>query len=322
MSILVRKSGILSTIQDLGRTGYRRFGVNPGGAMDKCAVRLINILLGNDEDCSVIEMHYPAAEVVFERPTIFAIGGADFSPVLNGNRIANWTRYDASEGDVLAFPDKHAGNRAYLSVRGGFSVEPWIGSSSTNLLAGIGGLEGRRLRSGDCVRHSDTIEPISRGAAARLAGSCLPAYSSFPTIGITVGPEHDFLTRDSQNLLLTESFQITPNSNRMGFRLKGPTVDRIADKEMLSSGVTFGTIQLLPDGQLIVLMADHQTTGGYPRIATVVSTDLPVLAQLGPGDQLKFELISVEKAEEKALEFEKELGFLRTGLRAKFPGRL
>src|SRR5258708_5147520 len=144
MSILIEKAGLLATVQDLGRTGYRRFGINPNGVMDTAAARLINILLGNDEGEAVLEMHFPAPKIVFETDTVFALGGGDFAPKLDGDHIENWQCCFAEKGSSLVFSEKLLGNRAYLAVRGGFRLEDWLGSSSTNLMAEIGGIDGRK----------------------------------------------------------------------------------------------------------------------------------------------------------------------------------
>ena len=318
MSVIIQKAGILSTIQDLGRFGYQRFGINPNGAMDRTAVRLLNTLLGNDQNCAVVEVHFPAGEFLFDEAAVFAVGGADFRPRLSGVEIPNWTSHLARSGDVLAFADKTCGNRAYLAVAGGFEIPKWLGSSSTNLTAEIGGHEGRRLQNGDLLQCDS--RKIASGN--RLGPSLIPPYCSSPEIRVTPGPEYDVLTGGSVEALFSGSFAISPDSNRMGFRLAGPLLFRLTESEMLSSGTAFGTVQLLPNGQLVVLMADHQTTGGYPRIANVVEMDLPLLAQLGPGDKVAFSMIEHSEAERVLLGFERELAFLRSGLRLRSAEKL
>ena len=317
MSLLAKKVGILTTIQDLGRRGYRRFGVNPNGAMDPAATRILNTLLGNDSNAAVLEFHFPAGEFEFEMPVCFALGGGDFAPELDSTTILNWRVYEAGKGAMLKFPKKVAGNRVYLAVAGGFAVDQWLGSSSTSLVASMGGFEGRRVRSGDRIKFSGGDRLNSSSAGLRLGESFLPQYSGTPKVRITAGPEFDLLTGNSQQSFQTDVFRISPDSNRMGFRLTGPPLRTLSTNEILSSGTTFGTIQLLSDGQLIVLMADHQTTGGYPRIGTVAAVDLSLIAQLGPGNGVSFELIEIEKAENLMLEFEKSLAFLRTGFRVR-----
>jgi antagonist of KipI len=320
MSLLVTKDGLLTTVQDLGRYGYRSYGVNPAGAMDRTATRLLNLLLENDENAPVLEMHFPAGEFLFEQATSFAVGGAEFAADLSGEPIANWTKSNADAGDLLTFPHKIFGNRAYLAVKGGFEVPLWLQSASTSLVTATGGFEGRRLRIGDQIH----FRPASNPADVRdikVGTSLLPDYTRAPKLKVTTGPEFEMLTGLSQQLLLSNEFSISANSDRMGFRLEGAPLYRLSDSELLSSGTTFGTIQLLPDGQMIVLMADHQTTGGYPRIATIASVDLPLIAQLGPSDKVSFELIDNIDAERFAVSFERDLAYFKTGIRLR-NGRL
>jgi antagonist of KipI len=322
MSIIIRKEGMLSTIQDRGRFGYRRFGINPNGAMDAAAVRLINTLLDNAEDRPVIEMHFPAGVIEFERDCAFALGGADFAAELNDKRIPVWKVCSAVGGDVLSFRKKVSGNRTYLSVKGGFLVDNWLGSASTNLRALVGGFHGRRLRTGDKVGFADENSGEISFLNSAIGQSLVSSLSNPSIIRVTAGPEFDALTALSQRSLFDGRFRIQPNSDRMGFRLSGKPLFRLSEEELLSSGVTFGTVQLLPDGQLIILMADHQTTGGYPRILNVSTVDLSVLGQLAAGDEISFKLISLKESEELCLSFERNLALLRVGLRARMQGIL
>lgn len=311
MSLLVRKPGILTTVQDLGRTGSRSLGINPNGVMDTAATRLINTILVNKEDEAVLEMHFPAGEFEFETDCSFAVGGADFGAQLNGVDVQNWGSANAAKGDILKFVKPNSGNRCYVSVSGGFAIDEWLGSKSTSLAARAGGFHGRRLESGD---HLEFAAP--RITAPRKIGpSLIPHYSRFPTVRITASAEFGLLTAISERALLSGGFTLTKDSNRMGFRLLGEPLHLLHKKEMVSAAVTFGTIQLLPDGQMIVLMADHQTSGGYPRIANVISTDLPIVAQLGPGDTVGFHLVSIDDAERLAKRFEEELCLLELGVR-------
>lgn len=279
--------------------------------MDRTAARLINTLLGNDENEAVLEMHFPAAEIEFGVDCTFAIGGADFSATLNETQIRNWSSFTASKGDVLRFTKPTSGSRAYLAVSGGFAIDKWLGSCSTNRVASVGGYNGRKLQQDDRLelRDPQTIKPHT------IAPSVIPKYSRFPTVRVVESGEFGLLTAISERAFLNDGFKVTKDSNRMGFRLSGPPLHLLHKKEMVSAAVTFGTIQLLPDGQLIVLMADHQTAGGYPRIANVISTDLPLLAQLGPNDGVSFHLVSIEEAEQLAAAFDRDLCRLRTGIR-------
>lgn len=311
MSLLIRKPGILTTVQDLGRTGSRSLGINPNGVMDRTAARLINTLLGNDENEAVLEMHFPAAEIEFESECSFAIGGADLAAELNGTAIRDWTSFTSNEGDILRFTKPVGGTRAYLAVKNGFALDRWLGSRSTNLVAGVGGYDGRKLQAGDRLELRDPriTKPHT------IAASIIPKYSRFPTVRVIPSGEFELFTAVSERSFLNEGFTVTKDSNRMGYRLSGPPLHLLHKKEMVSAAVTFGTIQVLPDGQLIVLMADHQTAGGYPRIANVISADLPLLAQLGPTDGVSFHLVSIDEAERISAAFERDLCRLQTGIR-------
>lgn len=314
MSILIKNGGIFSTIQDLGRSGFRRLGINPGGVMDTTATRLINILVGNDESEGVLEMHFPAAGILFEEPAMFAIGGADLSAQLDGKPVENWRRIFAGKNSVLTFKEKIKGSRAYLSVQGGFRIADWLGSTSTNIVAKLGGFEGRALRKGDRLFLN------SRGLPEafyhnRIAPSLLPRYGRFPTVRVTAGAGFGLLNALGQETLLKENFTISPDSDRMGFRLQGKPLYLLEQIELVSSATGFGTVQLLPSGQLIVLMADAQTSGGYPRLAHVASIDLPLLAQLGANDKVAFHLITVSEAEDLVASFERDINFFKVGCR-------
>lgn len=312
MSIVFTKEPVLTTVQDLGRGGFQKLGINPNGAMDRTAARVANILVGNNESKAVLEMHFPAGEIRFEKAAVFALCGADLGAELDGEAVDNWNSRAAAEGAVLRFMSRSNGVRTYLAVGGGFDVEPWLGSVSTNLLAGVGGFEGRKLRKCDTIgfRGSENAVP-----GLRVARSLVPIYSKFPTVRAIAGPEYECLPAVSREAFIAETFKVGADSNRMGFRLSGQPLTRKPEAEMVSSAVAFGTVQLLPDGQLILLMADHQTSGGYPRIANIISVDLPLVAQLDAGDKIGFAIVSIEEAEESLFEFERDLAFLRMGVR-------
>jgi len=280
--------------------------------MDPTATRLINILLGNAESDGVLEFHFPAPEIKFESDTQFALGGADFSAQLDGQPIDNWRPVIAGKNSLLKFKDRLSGSRVYLSVKGGFSIETWLGSVSTNLAARLGGFDGRKLQTGDHIFFRSNGVTGST-ANYSISPSIIPHYSRFPTVRITPGAEYELLNGLGQETLLQENFSVTARSDHMGFRLEGKSIFLNEGMELVSSAVNFGTIQLLPDGQLIVLMADHQTSGGYPRIGHVASVDLPLLGQLGPGDKIAFHLIPLAEAEDLAVHLERHLNLLKVG---------
>lgn len=314
MSILIRKPGIRTVVRDLGRFGHMAAGINPTGAMDTLSVRVLNIMLGNSENAAVLEFSFPAPEIEFEKDVLFCIGGCCHEAILNGSPLPPWQLQKASAGHVLTFSGSCNGNFAYLAVADGFDVPEVLGSRTTNVAAQFGGFSGRLLAAGDRLAIGETDETF-HGAFSALGYSLRPQLADPVRLRITRGPEYHRLTGLSEQTLTSEEFSVGPKSDPMGFRLNGPELFSLDDTELLSSAACFGTVQLLPDGGLAVLMSDHQTTGGYPRIAVVAAVDLPMLAQLRPGRSFTFELIETRDAKRLLLERERDIRFLRTGLR-------
>ena len=318
MSILIKKSSILTTVQDLCRQGFRRFGINPNGAMDTQSTRLLNVLLGNNETEAVLEIHFPAPVIEFEENAIIALGGADFGAQIGDETVENWRPLFVEKGNVLSFEQKNFGNRAYLSVKGGFEIEKWLNSFSTNLRAEIGGFHGRNLQKNDRIAFNSRVQnpefKFHFKISNSLTSQCQPNAAK---IRVLEGAEFLMLTAVSELKFTKNEFTISQNSDRMGFRLRGEALYLLDKLELVSSAVNFGTIQLLPDGELIVLMADHQTSGGYPRIANVVSADLPRLAQFGANDKVSFQLITQNEAEKIFLHNETELNYLKFAVSQK-----
>lgn len=315
MSLRFLTDSILTTVQDLGRNNYRALGINPNGAMDAKAVRLINVLLGNDENEAVLEIHFPAPKILFQENAVVALGGANFAAQIDGEKIENWRLHQVKKGQILSFTLKEFGNRTYLNVRGGFKIDPWLGSRSTNTKAGIGGFYGRRMLKNDEIFFNAKFKIQNSKFNYSISSELVPRYSNSPKVRFIEGAEWENLTEESKKRFFTEKFFISLNSDRMGFRLRGEPLELSKKTELISSAVDFGTIQLLPDGQLIILMVDHQTTGGYPRIAHICKEDLPLVAQLGANDSMNFKMISIDEAENLAFAFEKNLNLLKTAVK-------
>jgi antagonist of KipI len=318
MAITIIKPGLLDTIQDLGRFGYSNWGINPGGVMDTYASRVANMLVGNETDEAVIEIHFPGAQILFEQNALISLTGADFTPTLNDEQLPLWRPIVVRKNTVLHFPKLQFGARCYLAVHGGFYVDKWLGSYSTNIKAEAGGFGGRKLEKGDelSFRESSIYFPglLKEGKdyqVLRWKASTGKVYKFPNEIFFIKGNEWDWLTPASQKDMLENNFIIHPFSDRMGYRLKGVDLERENKQEMISSGVNFGTIQLLPDGQLILLMADHQTAGGYPRVGHVISAHLPKLAQLRPSDCIHFSMVDICMAEELLFAMKQELNILQ-----------
>ncbi|MCX6319473.1 MAG: biotin-dependent carboxyltransferase family protein [Bacteroidetes bacterium] len=316
MFIQIIKAGILDTIQDAGRYGYQHLGINPGGAMDRYAMRIANLLTGNDPDEALIEMHFPAPVFLFHEPGLLAIAGADFSPSINGEPIPILHPVIVQKNDVLQFHRPVKGTRAYMSFRGGLELTSWLGSHSTHLKAEAGGYQGRALQKGDQLsfRQKATAALSSASATQRV----LPWWadtvfddSSDDRIAVLPGQEWNELTTDSKELFTEKPFIITKQSDRMGYRLLNDPLFCKQPMEMISSAVCFGTLQLLPEGKLILLMADHQTTGGYPRIAHVISAHHSRLAQSTAGDALHFRFTDMVEAEHLQIKQQQHLSQLQ-----------
>ncbi|MBX3265209.1 MAG: biotin-dependent carboxyltransferase family protein [Acidobacteria bacterium] len=314
MSILIRKPGIRTAVRDFGRFGHMAAGINPTGAMDTLSARVVNILLGNSDNAALLEFGFPAPEIEFEADTAFCIGGSAVDAKLNSVPVSLWKPQKASPRDILTLSPASNGNFAYLAVAGGFDVPEVLGSRTTNLAAGFGGHQGQLLAPGDRLSLRSPGQSFPNAQTA-LGYSLRPQLADPIRIRITRGPEYDRITALSEQTLTTETFSVGQNSDPMGFRLTGPRMFSLDETELLSSAATFGTVQLLPDGGLAVLMSDHQTTGGYPRIAVVAAVDLPLLSQLRPKRPFQFVLIDVSEAEMLLFEREQELRFLKTGLR-------
>ncbi|HXB44931.1 MAG TPA: biotin-dependent carboxyltransferase family protein [Puia sp.] len=317
MSLTIIKPGLLDTIQDLGRYGYSHWGINPGGAMDRYASQVANILVGNKVDQALIEIHFPGPQILINQNALIAITGADFSPMLNEQVLALWQPMVVRKNTLLQFPKLKSGSVCYIGVHGGFCIDQWLGSRSTNLKAGAGGFLGRQLKKGDELYFKENTVYFAGLLKQEHNLELLPWRAStkriyeYPhEIFIMKGREWEYLTGTSQYDFIENNFIIHPTSDRMGYQLGGIRLHMNDKFEMVSSGVHSGTIQLLPDGQLIVLMADHQTTGGYPRIGHVISSHLPKLAQLRPSESVKFRIVDISVAEELLQAQQKELHIL------------
>lgn len=322
MSLTIVKAGIFDTVQDLGRPGYGNWGINPGGVMDRYAAQLSNILVGNDPGEVVIEMHYPGPQILFDQNALLSITGADFTPVINDQPVSLWQPILVRKNTLLQFTQWKQGARCYLAIHGGLTIKKWLDSYSTNMKAGMGGWMGRRLEKGDEINFGQSsiyyagllkkerdLQPLGWKAAYAKV------YDQPNEILFMPGPEWDQLHNISKNDIEHEAFSIHSLSDRMGYFLKGIPITSTVKSEMLSAGVSFGTIQLLPNGQLVILMADHQTTGGYPRLGNIVSAHLPKLAQLRPGDEVKFTRTDISTAEKLLYSHQQELNIIQRACR-------
>jgi antagonist of KipI len=292
-ALSVEAPGLLTTVQDLGRLGAVASGVTPGGAMDRFAHSAANLLAGNDPGAATLECTLIGPQLVAQRSCLVAITGADLDPQVNGKPVAMWTGIFLGRGDRLTFGARRSGARAYVAVGGGLAADRWLGSQSTYLLAARGGMHGRALMAGDVVARAGGRDAPAV-AGRHLARHLRPDYPDH-TLRVIAGPHIGRIGREGRDALFASVFTVSHQADRMGYRLEGPRLDS-SGEELLSFGLTAGVVQLPAGGNPILLMADHQTAGGYPVIATVVGASLPIAAQLAPGDEVRFSEVSVAEA--------------------------
>jgi biotin-dependent carboxylase-like uncharacterized protein len=303
----VIEPGILTTIQDLGRYGFSQFGVPPSGALDSFSFRAGNLLVGNLEEEACLETALMGLKLMALKEVVISITGGDLCPTLNGEPLTMWRTHLLVEGDVIHFKKVRAGCRAYLAVAGGFVVPRIMGSSSTYLSGRFGGLEGRKLKRGDILYSLDISCSLNK------LGLRFPIdWVSFPekkvSLRVIPGPQDDHFTEEGFQTFCSSPYHVTPQCDRMGIRLEGPRIERRPDVEesIISEGLVAGAIQVPGDGNPIIILTEL-VTGGYTKIATIISTDLPRVAQLKPGDQVRFLPISIERAHDLLREQEERL---------------
>ena len=289
----VVKPGLFTTIQDLGRPNAIASGVPPGGAMDRFAIRAANLLVGNEEGGAALECTLSGPQLVALHSCLVAISGGDFDPQVNGEAAPMWTGIFLSAGDELTFAGRRSGARAYIAVGGGVAGDRWLGSVSTYMLAERGGMHGRLLAGGDVIAVAG--EPSTPAVSGRRLGENLrPDYTDHK-LGAIAGPHIKRLDAAGRKTLFGSVFKVSRDADRMGYRLEGPGLDASGD-ELLSFGLVAGAVQIPRSGQPILLMADHQTAGGYPVVATVTSASMPVAAQMLPGDEVSFAEVTIDGA--------------------------
>lgn len=308
MTIRIVLGGPSTTVQDLGRRAQRD-GVPESGAMDSYAARLANLLVGNKEDCAVLETTLAGPVLVFQRSATVALGGGDFGASIDGEPLAPWHAVPVRTGATLNLGNAQRGCRACVAIAGGIDVPMVLGSRSTFLPGRFGGFDGRVLRAGDVLALGEPAGHIGRRA---LAPALRPVHE--PTIRLIAGEHLESLDDRSREALFGDGLRISARSDRMGYRLEGAALRLRAPVEIISTAVTMGTVQVTPSGESILLMADHQTTGGYPMVGHVATVDLGAVAQLRPGDAIRFIEVSLDDAQRLYLEREHSLDVLRRAL--------
>lgn len=334
MRITVQKPGLLTTVQDLGRYGYQRQGVVVSGAMDKAALRIANLLVGNLERAAALEVTQIGPALHFEQDTLITLGGAELSATIQEQPVRLWRPVLVKAGSSLHFGKPVQGSRTYVAVAGGIDVPELMGSRSTYLRAGIGGFQGRALQTSDAIPLGEPgetallllsellLQAKKETAFTEAAWSpdpeLLPVYQEHPELRVMRGPEFNLFSENSREYIWSEKFKVTPHSDRMGCTLQGQMLALEQPHELLSAAVYFGTVQVPPQGNPIILQADCQTTGGYPRIAQVITADLPQLAQVQTGKTIRFKEVSLEEAQQAFLLQEQQIRAIKQAIHMKF----
>ncbi len=315
--IQVISPGVLSLVQDVGRRGFQRFGVSVSGAMDHDSLLLGNRLVGNDPHDAAVEVTFGGAEFAFEEDVFVAIAGADLSAMIDGTPAPLWESFMAPAGSALSFAAPVNGMRAYLCVAGGIASQPVLGSRSTHVASALGGLDGGPLKAGDSLPVGPA--PDER-AHVRVPVDLVPVIESSITLRVVPGPQEDAFTAAGVGTFYGSTYSISDRSDRQGVRLEGPEIEAVNEKyDIVSDAVVFGSIQVPGDRKPIVLLADRQATGGYPKIGTVASVDTPLIAQAQPGSSIRFERTDVGAAQEAAREWRRAI--METPLEDASPSR-
>jgi len=308
MSLIeVCSPGLLTTVQDLGRESFGPMGVSASGAADPVALRIGNRLVGNTERAAGLEMTLLGGTFVFPERAEIALTGADFSATLDHERVDPWSSVEVQAGQTLRLEATHTGARCYLCVRGGLVVKMFLGSASTHLLSGLGGFEGRALRKGDVLKIGTAGGGFRTFRRRKVATRALEKLAPRKTLRVTAGPQSDWFSEVAREVFYRTAYGVAEESNRMGLRLEGAPIPAEAGGEMISEGVSLGAVQIPASGLPIILFVEQQATGGYPKIANVISADMSSLGQLRPRDEIRFELVEMETARMLLAEQEKLL---------------
>ncbi len=293
MSIKIISPGAMTTVQDEGRFGYLDSGISESGAMDKYSYRKANYLVGNKKGEAVLEITLMGPEILFESDTVFGYMGAEMEAKLDGEPVSRGRTYLARAGQSIKLGFAKNGIRSYLAFAGGIDVPMVLGSRSTNIKCSIGGFEGRKLRAGDMldIGPSKYMRRGMRRILKRKASQ--REYNSEIQVRVILGPQDEYFTENGLIDFLNAPYKVSTDIDRMGIRLEGEAIEAGTPTDIVSDGITFGSIQVTSSGMPIILMADHQTTGGYAKIATVVSEDLQLLAQAKPGDVIRFKKVDI-----------------------------
>jgi antagonist of KipI len=303
-SLIVESPGLLTTVQDLGRVGFGAIGVSPSGAADSVALRLANLLVGNDPGAAGLEMTLTGGTFTFPEGAFIALTGADFAPTLRERTVAMWAAVRVPAGASLALGHTRDFARCYLAVAGGIQVPRFLGSTSTHLLSRLGGYQGRALRKGDVLQLGKLK---GKWKERRISPTAMLPLAPRKVFRVTDGPQAHLFSEHDKREFLNAKFRVSESSDRTGIRLEGRRLAHHSNAEMITEGAPLGAVQIMPSGQPIVLGVEQQTTGGYPKIANVIGVDLHRLGQLRPRVEIRFELTSLAIARSLWIEQERLL---------------
>lgn len=304
MGIRVLKAGMLTTVQDLGRNGYQSQGFSVAGVMDVRSFKIANLLLDNPENEAVLEFTLIGPTLQFTSETIIAITGGDFQPTINGNPAPMYTALYMNRGDILKFGSARTGSRGYIAFSSYLDIPVVMGSRCTNLKSNIGGFKGRKLHDEDYISFRIKRRYLPFFLSRKLDLDEFDQEEA--TLRVVLGPQNDMFTKEGVRTFLNEEYTVTSDFDRMGCRLDGPFIASKNGSDIISDGIAFGSVQVPSHGKPIILLADRQTTGGYAKIATVATVDIPKLVQRKTDHKIHFKAISVEEAQKLYLDEEKE----------------
>ncbi len=309
MSLLVSKPGLLTTVQDMGRWGYQAIGMPVAGAMDTFALRAGNLALGNDPAAAALEITLVGPELEFQSDRAVILAGADLGAILNGKTVPVNTVFMVKRGDVMGFRPVAGGTRCWLCLSGGVDVPVVMGSRSTYLRGKLGGVEGRALKAGDVVPLGEPYILWKRTPGFVIPSGVSPVEQA--EIRVMAGPQEAMFTPGGLDTFYGSTYRLGAEADRMGCRLEGPVIEHVESADILSDAIPFGAVQVPGHGLPIIMLADRQTTGGYSKIATVTGADLSLLAQMTPGNSLRFRKVDMEEAMAASMEKLRELETIR-----------
>ncbi|MBZ9687142.1 biotin-dependent carboxyltransferase family protein [Clostridium estertheticum] len=291
----ILKPGMYTTIQDEGRYNYQKSGMSVAGAMDQFSLRVANILVGNSDGEACLEATIMGPEIKFQGEAMIAVTGANLVPRINNVAVDMWCGVKVSDGDVLSFGTVKSGCRSYISITNGIDVPEVMGSKSTYVKGKVGGFEGRILKAGDEIRIRSS-EGSNFDSRVKLPTEFIPSYNKDNMVRVVMGPQDDYFTAEGINTFFNCPYEVTNEADRMGYRLSGTKISHKTGADIISDGITMGSVQVPGHGAPIIMMADRQTTGGYTKIATVITPDINIVGQLKPGDSIRFKAIDIVEA--------------------------